>query len=46
MKHGTIKRYLDDLVSKDFVRLTRKVQINMVFFLNITVRQQNHSLSI
>ena len=30
---GTIKRYLDDLVSKDLVRLTRKVQNEYGFFL-------------
>ena len=30
---GTIKRYLDDLVSKDLVRLSRKVQNEYGFFL-------------
>jgi hypothetical protein len=30
---GTIKRYLDDLVSKDLVQLTRKVQNEYGFFL-------------
>ena len=30
---GTIKRYLDDLVSKDLVRLTRKLQNEYGFFL-------------
>lgn len=30
---GTIKRYLDDLVSKDLVFLTRKVQNEYGFFL-------------
>ena len=30
---GTIKRYIDDLVSKDLVQLTRKVQNEYGFFL-------------